>query len=350
MNVADSEKLAGVLESAGYRAAEEVEDCDIVLVNTCVVRQNAEDRASGYVLTLRGLKEKNPNLKIALCGCFVTEPGRDVRKLFPHVDLFIEPNQSEKLAAFLRISGSPDIPVPDHRIPGSPPKDGITKHITIMTGCDNFCSYCIVPYVRGREYSRSIEEILSEIRALDATQCKEIMLLGQNVNSYKYGFANLLNTIHSRITRLPDNRIPTLQFMTSHPKDMSDEIIQTVLELPHVAKEFHLPLQSGDDEILQQMRRGYTVDYYRDRINKIRSLMPAARITTDILVGFPGESEAQFEKTLSFVKEIGFHAVNMFAYSARPQTAASQLPHQLPADVKHQRLQKLIAVVRKMVL
>jgi tRNA-2-methylthio-N6-dimethylallyladenosine synthase len=214
-----------------------------------------------------------------------------------------------------------------------------------MHGCNNFCSYCIVPYVRGREISRPIPEVLQEVGQLVGQGAKEIMLLGQNVNSYEFGLANLLKQIQQFVV---GHSSFVISFMTSHPRDMSEEIIQAVKELPYVAKDFHLPLQSGDDKILEKMNRGYTTDYFRQLVKKIREQIPRARISTEVIVGFPGETEAQFQRTLDFVKEMKFTHVNMFAYSARPGTAAEKLPDQLPEKIKEIRLKKLIHLVRSM--
>ena len=334
MNVADSAKLATVLESAGYQAADNEKQADILLVNTCVVRQNAEDKAAWYITSAKGLKTENPNLKIILCGCLAAEPGRDLKKQFPHVDAFIPPNSPDTLNQYLVVN----------------PKQYLnsnfknSKFVTIMHGCDNFCSYCIVPYVRDREFSRPMDEILAEIKALVEQGTTNITLLGQNVNSYKYGLATLLRSISSHASSL------TLHFLTSHPRDMSDEIIEAVAELPYVVKDFVMPLQSGDDEILKKMNRGYNLEHYLGRVKKIRSTVPQARISTDIIVGFPGETEAQFENTLRAIEKIKFNDVHMFAYSARPAVAAAKLLDQLPETVKQARLQKLIQVVRENLL
>lgn len=337
MNVADSEKLAGVLQTAGYQATEDPWQTNIILINTCVVRQTAEDKAAWYITSAKGYKNERPGTKIILCGCFVSEPGRDVRKQFPHVDLFIEPNQPEKLAEFL---GTPNSELRTRNL-------GRSAWVTIMRGCDNFCSYCIVPYVRGREHSRPIGEILAEIKQIDLNKYEELFLLGQNVNSYQPNFADLLRQINAHIARYS---LPvTVKFMTSHPRDMSDEIINTICELPHVAKEFYMPIQHGDDEILKSMNRGYTVDYYRQLVKKIRLKMPAAKILTDMIVGYPGETEIQFQNTLNLIKEIKFNEVRMAAFSPRPQTAAAKLPNQLPDDIKQARLQQIIQVVRQVV-
>ena len=221
-----------------------------------------------------------------------------------------------------------------------------SSFISIMTGCDNYCSYCVVPYVRGRETSRPLVEVLVEIKSLIEQGVTDITLLGQNVNSYKFGLAILLKAIRALVPGT-GHQVPVIRFMTSHPRDMSDEIIETVAALPYVAKDFHLPLQSGDNEMLKAMNRGYTVEYFRERVAKIRSLLPAARISTDLMVGFPGETEAQFENSIKLVKELGFTQVNMFAYSARPTTAAAEMPDQLPEKVKQERLRRLIEANRR---
>lgn len=349
-NVYDAGKLAEVLESSGYSPTSDIGQAGIVLVITCVVRQNAEDRATGYIASLAGLKEQSPNIIIGVCGCLVTEPGRDVRKQFPHVDWFIPPNGAKTLAKFL----GPQSPVNSHQslvVSHQSTEDRrlMTEDrrlVTIMSGCDNYCSYCVVPYVRGREFSRPLDDILAEVRNLLEQGVTDITLLGQNVNSYKYGLAKLLRGIHQFVIR---NSAFVIRFMTSHPRDMSDEIIEAVAELPYVAKEFHLPLQSGDNEILKAMNRGYTVEYFLGRVAKIRSLLPRARITTDLMVGFPGESEAQFNNSLTLIKEVKFNAINMFAYSARPLTAAAKMPGQLPAAVKQARLRALIETNRRLI-
>jgi len=345
MNFSDSDRLAEVLELHGYQGIQGkgYQAADIVLVNTCCVRQNAEDVALQYVASLKGLKKKNPKMIIGVCGCVPVEPGMDILKRYPHVDLVFGPNEPEKLKEFL--GGREGVKGESIEHGTQSTEHRASKFITIMHGCDNFCSYCVVPYVRGREVSRPINEVLDEVEKLVGQGTKEIILLGQNVNSYKYGLDNLLKQFALRFTHyaLRDLRV---QFLTSHPRDMSDDIIEAVADLPYMAKEFMMPLQSGDDEILNRMNRGYTLDHYLGRVSKIRSLMPIARISTDILVGFPGESEAQFQNTLKAVEEIGFNEVHMFAYSSRPGTASAHLPDQLSEGIKQERLQRLIKTVR----
>jgi tRNA-2-methylthio-N6-dimethylallyladenosine synthase len=341
MNVADSAKLEAVLAAAGYVPIQQfnnstIQQLDLILVNTCVVRQTAEDRAAWYITSLKNAKQENPKLKIILCGCLVSEPGRDVKKQFPHVDLFLPPNSSKELAQYLNSSY---VPRPTSFVPRP------SSFVTIMTGCDNYCSYCVVPYVRGREQSRPMPEVLAEIKGLLEQGITDITLLGQNVNSYKYNLALLLREIHSFSIF---NFSFLIKFLTSHPKDMSDEIIETVAELPFVVKEFVMPLQSGDDEILRAMNRGYTFDYYLNRVKKIRQLMPDAHLITDLIVGFPGETEEQFEKTIQALELCRFNDVHMFVYSERPMIAAAKLPNQVPEEVKQERLQRLIQANREL--
>jgi len=340
MNVADSERLAGVLESASYQATGDWRQADIILVNTCVVRKHAEDRASGYISSLKGLKSKNPNLKIGVCGCLVTEPGVKVSSLFPHVDWFLPPNSPDKLVKYINSS----FEIRNSSLTWKQKAGGITAWVTIMHGCDNFCSYCIVPYVRGREYSRPIGEVLEEIRVSGNQGIREITLLGQNVNSYKYGLANLLREIESNhlTTQPPIHRV---RFMTSHPRDMSDDIINAVSELPHVCEYFHLPVQHGDDRILKSMNRGYTAADYLKLVDKIWTRIPHAAVTSDVIVGYPGETDEQFRHTLYMIEQAGFDACNTAAYSVRPATAASKLADDVPNRVKQERLQEVMAVV-----
>jgi tRNA-2-methylthio-N6-dimethylallyladenosine synthase len=351
MNVADSAKLEAVLESAGYQGIRKsgsgdqesgYQDADIILVNTCVVRQNAEDRAAWFIQSLKGQKKVNPNLRIGLCGCLATEPGRDLKKQFPHVDFFIPPNGADVLAKHLSRVTSHESRVKNG--PATRDPRPATAFVNIAHGCDNFCSYCVVPYVRGRETSRPMGEVLEEIKGLAGKGVGGITLLGQNVNSYKFGLASLLREIQQFVIR---NSSFVIKFMTSHPRDMSGDIIQAVAELPYVAKEFHLPLQAGDDEILKKMNRGYTVEYYRGLVGRIRAVLPQAQISTDVMVGFPGETEEQFKNLLNVVRELKFSMVNMFAYSPRPETAAAKMPDQVPEEIKQARLQKLIAAVRR---
>ena len=344
MNENDSGKIAEVLDSFGFEPMEDkgsrwpqlkasLKKCSVILINTCVVREHAENKALGFIGALSKFKRTNPELIIGVCGCMAAQDHLDLKAKFPFLDLTFGPNELNKLEEYMN----------SRRLVIRNTKYVIRKnnYITIMTGCNNFCSYCVVPYVRGRETSRPMDEVLAEIKELADQGIRKITLLGQNVNSYKYGLADLLRKIPNSLT---------IHFMTSHPRDMSDELIETVRDCPHVAKDFHLPLQAGDDEILKKMNRGYTIDYFRGRVKKIKEIMPQATITTDIIVGFPGETEEQFNNTLDRVREFKFNAVNMAAYSLRPQTAAARLPGHLSEEIKQSRLQKLIGTVREMLI
>ncbi|MFA6432040.1 MAG: tRNA (N6-isopentenyl adenosine(37)-C2)-methylthiotransferase MiaB [Candidatus Margulisiibacteriota bacterium] len=361
MNIADSEKLAAVLKEAGYIPVEDELAADIILVNTCVVRQNAEDRAAWFVTSMKNYKEQRPSLKIGLCGCIVNEPGRNIKKEFPHVDWFIPPNSPDTLKQYLakntksEIRNTKQIQNSNFEIvsPCLPAGRNFgfraSSFVTIMHGCNNFCSYCIVPYVRGKEISRPMEDVLAEVKALIDQGVTDITLLGQNVNSYEPGLAKLLKGIEGirKEEKGLEGKGLKVRFLTSHPRDLSDEIIETVAELPFVEKEFQLPIQSGDDTILEKMNRGYTLDYYLGRVNKIRALIPEARIMTDIIVGFPGETDEQFQNTLKAVDKIKFREIHMFAYSNRAGTAAAKMGDQVPDDSKQARLKKLIEINRK---
>lgn len=346
MNVNDSEAIAGILEAAGYSRSvdREIEGSGVILVNTCCVRDSAENKALGYLYLLKQLKAQNPDIVIGICGCIPNEKHIDLKKKFPFVDLIFGPNEKRRLSDFLGLNGCRIL---------SKRERSVTAFVTIMEGCNNFCSFCVVPYVRGRENSGLAQDIIEEINGLDKSIFKEVVLLGQNVNSYRgegtgngsrvtrYGLARLLEDIHEI------DGVERIRFLTSHPRDMSDDIIDAVRDLPKVCEYFHLPLQSGDDQILKAMNRGYTVDHYRKLVEKIRSKIPEASITSDAIAGFPGETDEQFENTLKLIDELELDLVNTFTYSPRPGTAAAKLPGQVPEDVRSQRLRRLMDVVKE---
>ncbi len=354
MNISDSRKMADILDGAGYeeirisenqgiRAIRELEQCDIIVVNTCTVRANAENKGLWFAKSLKHHKEKNPNLKIIFCGCIVEDKKNEITKLLPHVDLFIPPNSSEKLEEFLVFSPSIE------KRGGNRAERGGGEFVTIMHGCNNFCSYCIVPYVRGREKSRTPEEILEEIRILGNQGIREITLLGQNVNSYKYGFAKLLHMIEKTIEG-EIRGLERIRFLTSHPKDMSDDIIDAVADLPHLCEHIHLPIQHGDDEILKAMNRGYTVDDYKRIAEKIRNKIKGVAITTDMIIGFPGETEKHFSNSVGRIREFAFDQVVTTIYSPRSKTAAAKMENQVPEEIKKERLQRIMKVTDAMAL
>lgn len=351
MNAHDSEKLAGLLREMGMTEAPTREEADLVLFNTCCVRDNAERRALGNVTWLKELKRDKPELLIGVCGCMIQQPGmaEKILKQYKFIDLAFGTANLHRLPQLLyeeltthrrvvEVDQGEDViaeglPVkrlrPDH------------AYITIMYGCDNFCSYCIVPYVRGRERSRDMDAIVREAEELYRGGVKEIMLLGQNVNSYGKGLPGE-PTFAQLLRRLDAIGIPRIRFMTSHPKDLSDELIAAMGECKHVCPQFHLPVQSGSDEILKAMNRHYDRASYLDKVEKLRRAVPGIGLTTDIIVGFPGETEAQFEDTLSLVRQVGYDSAFTFIYSPRPGTKAAKMTDQVPADVAQARLERLL--------
>ncbi len=351
MNAHDSEKLAGMLRDMGMTEASDRTEADFVIFNTCCVRDNAERRALGNVTWLKEIRKKNPKLIIAVCGCMIQQPGmaEKILKQYKFVDLAFGTSSLYRLPELLYRTLNSDRTVIDVEDKDTIAEDLPIKrlrndaaYITIMYGCDNFCSYCIVPYVRGRERSREMEAILQEARDLKAAGVKEIMLLGQNVNSYGKGlegdvsFAKLLRA-------LDDIGIERIRFMTSHPKDLSDELIEVMGSAKHVLPQFHLPVQHGNDEILRRMNRRYTREQYLDKVRKLRQAVPGIGLTTDIIVGFPGETEEQFQETLSIVQEVGYDSAFTFIYSPRTGTVAASMPDQVPEEVATERIQRLIA-------
>ena len=351
MNAHDSEKLSGMLQEMGMTEAADRTEADFVIFNTCCVRENAERRALGNVTWLKEVRKKNPKLVIAVCGCMIQQPGmaEKILKQYKFVDLAFGTSNLYKLPELLyRTLNS------DHTFIEVEDKDTLAEdipvkrlrkdaaYITIMYGCDNFCSYCIVPYVRGRERSRKMECILREARELKASGVKEIMLLGQNVNSYGKGLEG--DVSFSKLLRALDEiGIERIRFMTSHPKDLSDELIRAMGECKHVLPQFHLPVQHGNDEVLRRMNRRYTREQYLEKVRKLREAVPGIGLTTDIIVGFPGETEEQFQDTLSIVQEVGYDSAFTFIYSPRTGTVAAGMENQIPEDVATERIKRLIA-------
>ena len=351
MNAHDSEKLAGMLADMGMAEAPTREEADFVIFNTCCVRDNAERRALGNVTWLKEVRKQNPNLIIAVCGCMIQQPGmaEKILRQYKFIDLAFGTSNLWKLPQLLYETISTDravVVVEDEDVIAEdlPVKRLRTDaaYITIMYGCDNFCSYCIVPYVRGRERSRDPEAILTEARDLHAAGVKEIMLLGQNVNSYGKGLQNGMN-FPELLRRLDEIGIPRIRFMTSHPKDLSDELIEVLGASKHILPQFHLPVQHGNDEILRRMNRRYTREAYLDKVRKLRAAVPGIGLTTDIIVGFPGETEEQFLDTLSIVEEVGYDSAFTFIYSPRTGTVAASMEDQIPEDVATDRIKRLIA-------
>lgn len=352
MNAHDSEILAGMLRDMGMDEAPDRENADFVIFNTCCVRDNAERRALGNVTWLKEVRKRNPNLIIAVCGCMIQQPGmaEKILKQYKFIDLAFGTTNLYKLPELLcrRLNADravvevEDVDTIAENLPVKRARKD-AAYITIMYGCDNFCSYCIVPYVRGRERSREMEAILAEAQQLKDSGVKEIMLLGQNVNSYGKGLEGNV-TFAELLRRLDAMGIPRIRFMTSHPKDLSDELIRVMGESKHILPQFHLPVQAGNDEILHQMNRRYTREQYLNRVRALREAVPGIGLTTDIIVGFPGETEEQFQATMSLVKEVGYDSAFTFIYSPRTGTKAAAMENQIPEDVATDRIQRLIAL------
>ena len=356
MNARDSEKLMGILESVGFTQSED-EASDFVLYNTCTVRDNANQRVYGRLGYLNSLKKKNPDMIIALCGCMMQEPAviEKLKKSYRFVDIIFGTHNIFMLAELLdrrmsrekqvvEIWESTDQIVEDLPVERKYPfKSGVN----IMFGCNNFCSYCIVPYVRGRERSRSPEDIVEEVRRLVADGVVEVMLLGQNVNSYgktldhPVSFAELLRRVEAV------EGLERIRFMTSHPKDLSDELIRTMKESKKICHHLHLPLQSGSSRILKEMNRRYTKEQYLNLVDKIRSAIPDIGLTTDIIVGFPGETEEDFEETMDVVRKVRYDSAFTFIYSKRTGTPAAAMPDQVPEDVVKDRFDRLLKQVQE---
>jgi len=343
MNKAESQQIAGYLDSAGYQAAKSFSHADLVVLNTCVVRQSAEDKIVGTLGLLKGLKSKRTDLQILVTGCFVNSHTQELQRQFPHVDLLFKPGDYHDLITWGHKQG---IPI-EQRLPRYARNDGRSAPspsalIPIIQGCDNFCSYCIVPYRRGREVSHPAQEIVCEVTELVSRGAREVTLLGQNVDSYGHDLpghpdlADLLNEL-GRIDGLV-----RIRFLTNHPKDMSLKLIQTMGSVSKVCEHLELPVQSGDNDILKAMGRGYTVERYRDLVHTIRGIIPHVSLSTDIIVGFPGETEEQFEHSLSLVQEMRFDVVHVAAYSPRPGTTAwREYQDSVPAEVKKERFNRI---------
>ena len=358
MNVHESEKIAGILHGLGYSETSEKEDADIIVFNTCCIRENAENHAFGNIGALKKLKKQKPELIIAVGGCMMQEKGKTdvLKKKFPFIDIMFGTLNLEELGNLILRKKSQKKKVIEIR-----EKEGEIVEFTdayrtsypnawvnIMYGCNNFCSYCIVPYVRGRERSRKCENIVAEVERLVAEGYKEITLLGQNVNSYgsdgKTGvtFAELLDKVASVEG---DFR---LRFMTSHPKDFNEDVVKVMEKHRKICRLVHLPVQSGSNEILKAMNRRYTREKYLDEIRMLKSRLPEAEVTTDIIVGFPGETEEDYLQTEALVKEVDFASAFTFVYSPRQGTKAAEMENRVPEEVQKDRIMRLVELVNSL--
>ena len=356
MNARDSEKLAGILERIGY-VETDTEDADFVIYNTCTVRENANLRVYGRLGQMKRTKQRHPDMLIALCGCMMQEPlvVDKIRKSYRHVDIIFGTHNIFKLAELIQTRLNTGKMVVDiwkdtNQIVEDLPNErkySFKTGVNIMFGCNNFCSYCIVPYVRGRERSREPKDIIREIERDVADGVKEVMLLGQNVNSYgknlehPISFAKLLQEIEKI------EGLERIRFMTSHPKDLSDELIAVMGQSKKICRHLHLPLQSGSSRILKLMNRKYTKESYLDLVDRIRKGCPDISLTTDIIVGFPGETEEDFLETMDVVEKVGFDSAFTFIYSKRTGTPAASMENQVPEDVVKDRFDRLLKLVQQ---
>jgi len=330
MNKAESERVGSYLEQLGYQATATAEEADLIVLNSCVVRQSAQNRVINKLNALKSLKRSRPSLTLAVTGCLVNSAVDQLKESFPDVDYFFKPGDYPQ---WLEKAESEPI-LPRHPLPST--------FVPIIQGCDNFCSYCIVPYRRGRERSRPLAEVVAEVKELGRRGAKEVTLLGQNVDSYGHDLverpdlADLLKELNAV------EGLGRIRFLTNHPKDMSSKLIEAVASLDKVCEQISLPVQSGDNDILKAMRRGYTVEHYRQLVTQIRSQIAGVALSTDVIVGFPSESEGQFQHTVDLLGELRFDTVHVAAYSPRPGTVASrEFEDSIPPAEKKERLNKI---------
>ncbi len=361
-NVADSEKLSGMCEAMGYALTDRAENADLIMVNTCAIREHAEQKALSVVGQYKHLKAKKPELIIGVCGCMVAQAHRrdTLKRSYPYVDFVFGTTVLhhfprllyEKLQSGKRMFSDADELESQTVVEGLPIKrdSDYRAWVSIMYGCNNFCSYCIVPYVRGRERSRDKDEIIAEVKDLVARGYRDITLLGQNVNSYNrgsadgYDFAALLRDLDAIEGDF------TLRFMTSHPKDATEGLMDVMAQGKHIARHFHLPMQSGSDAILHKMNRHYDTARYLSIVDGLRARMPDITLTSDIIVGFPGETQEDFEATLTMLRRVKFDMLFSFIYSPRPGTPAAEMIDQVPEDVKGKRFERLLALQNEIAL
>lgn len=354
MNEADSEYMASILMAMGFEKVEDPSDASLILVNTCSIRDKAEKKVLSFLGRVYPFKKKNSSI-LAVCGCVARQEGENLLKKAPYLDIIFGPHHINYLPDFVERAKNNQKVVEvedkniidrDYRILKT---EGIRAMIPIMQGCDNFCSFCIVPYVRGREVSRPADEIINEIKRLTDLGVKEVMLLGQNVNSYgkdlslKDGFVDLIEKV-ADITA-----IERIRFTTSHPKDLTEKLIESFRQVKKLMPHIHLPLQSGSDRILKLMNRKYDIKTYLHLIEKLRNIKPGMAITTDIIVGFPDERDEDFEETLKIVKEVRFDGAFSFKYSKRPMTKAAEMENQVPEEIKQRRLEILQELLKEII-
>ncbi len=363
MNVHDSEKMSGIFSESGCSQSDDINNADVIVLNTCSIRDKAEQKFYSKLGRLRKIKEKRPELKVAVAGCIAQQKGDTLFKNFPYVDFVFGPNNIDNLQSWIessdverrtlddkknktldarRSTAIQDNPDYHNKLLPVKREGQVRAWVSIMYGCDNFCAYCVVPYTRGRERSRPIRDIRHELIGLASEGFKEVTLLGQNVNSYgkklndNIDFPDLLKELHEV------DGITRIRFVTSHPKDLSDKLIQTMKDFPKLCNHIHLPLQAGSDKVLSLMNRRYTYGDYKEKVNMLKQAIPDIAITSDIIVGFPGEDDGDFKMTLNALKEIQYDGLFAFKYSKRPDTKALDLPDHISEDIKSVRLDKVL--------
>ncbi len=355
MNEHDTEVMAGIFMQLGYEPTEQIEEADVVLLNTCAIRENAENKVFGELGFLVKYKRKNPEMLIGVCGCMSQEESvvNKILKTYQHVDMVFGTHNIHRLPHILKeayMSKEMVVEVWSKEgdvIENLPKKrlGTIKAWVNIMYGCDKFCTYCIVPYTRGKERSRRPEEIIQEVRELAAQGYKEIMLLGQNVNAYGKDFDDIDYRLGDLMDELRKIDIPRIRFTTSHPRDFDDHLIEVLAKKGNLVEHIHLPVQSGSNDILKIMARKYTREHFLDLVRKIKEAMPDVALSTDIIVGYPNETEEQFQETLDLYREVGFETAFTYIYSPREGTPAAKMVDNVPEEVKRERLQRLNAVV-----
>lgn len=350
MNFSDAERMEGELAKLGYQSVEEMDQADLIIINTCCVRETAEDKVYGKIGEIKALKRRKPDLILGITGCMAQKEGEKLIKRAPHIDFVLGTNKIHEVVSTVQkleaanVKHLVDTELRENEMPEDVAiqrNTALSAWIPIMYGCNNFCTYCIVPYVRGRERSRLPEDIVREVQEAVAQGYKEVTLLGQNVNSYgkdhqKATFAQLLEMVDQV------EGIQRVRYMTSHPKDLSNEVIEGIKNSKHICRHFHLPVQYGSNRILKAMNRVYTVEQYRDLVARIRAAVPEASLTTDLIVGFPGETEEDFQQLMAFIEEIRYDQAYTFIYSKRSGTPAAEMDNQVEDAVKHQRLNRLM--------
>lgn len=354
MNESDSEKINGQLEELGYLPAEQMEEADIVILNTCSIRQNAEEKVYGKIGEVKQLKDKNPHVLLGIAGCMAQENRRKLVQRMPIIDFVIGPynihnlheivTDKEAVGSHVVLTQMKPQRVRDYSLLKASRKSKIFAWVPIMQGCNKFCTYCIVPYVRGRETSRTIEDIKAEVISLAQDGYKEITLLGQNVNSYGLDFKN--NIDFSDLIRALDTveGIKRIRYMTSHPRDMTKEMVDVMAASSKVVRHMHLPVQHGSNEMLKRMNRGYTVEHFYEMVDYIRERMPDVGFTTDLITGFPGETEEMHQATIALLKKVRFDSAYTFIYSPRRGTPAASMTNQISDEIKHRRLNEIMEV------